>query len=155
MKALFRQSSLERELDFERKRLLKLVECRIRRNEVESARKHAEELFQREIEFELLKKTKKIVKYNGVLVNVIGFLLCVVLLLTACAVLNIEPSTSLIAEAFIILSIFLLISVDSFIVRRFERTLRRLMDKYEAEKQLYVYKTVGRFTSVGPNAGAK
>lgn len=154
MKAvIFTQDRLEKELDAERRRLLNLIECRMRRNEVENAREHAEELFRRELQFELLATTQRIVRYNGVLVNVIGFLLCMVLAFAACAVLNIAPSLSLIAEAFIILSIFLLVSVESLIARRFEKTLRKVMDRYEAEKQSYIYKTVGMFTGVGPGAG--
>ncbi|MEW5744758.1 MAG: hypothetical protein AB1805_04870 [Nitrospirota bacterium] len=141
-----KRRSIDKELDFERRRLLNLIECRIRRNEVERARQHAEELFNTELEFELLRNTKRVVRYNGVLVNIIGFLMCVVLLLTAAAVLNIEPSFSLIAEAAVMLSIVFLLMVDSFIVRRFEKTLRRLMDKYEIDKQSFIYRTVDMFT---------
>lgn len=144
--------SIEEELDFERKRLLALVECRIKRNEMDIARTHAEELFEAEMEVTLLKKTKTFVKCNSLLVKGMVFLIGILLLTTACLALNIQPSFYLVVELVVILSILSLMAVDALMTGRFERTMKLIMDRYDAEKQLFAAQIIKRFIDY-PNAG--
>ncbi|MBZ0154679.1 MAG: hypothetical protein K8I29_00505 [Alphaproteobacteria bacterium] len=133
-----RGSLSNKELEFERKRLLNLIECRIRRNELDLAQEHAEELFNRELQFEVLREARRFVRYNRIFIRAILFLVGLFCLLAACAVLDIHPSFSVAAVGCIVLSIVSLVFIDTLIAGRFERSVELLMNTYDAEKLSFI-----------------
>ncbi len=122
-----------------------LIECRLRRNEMDIARAHAEELFNAEIESELLKRTKRLKACNSILLRSIGVLICAMVLCAGCAVLNIEPSFSLVAEFLLILSIITLTVIGRLITGRFEKAAEMIMERYDREKQLFIGRVFSDF----------
>ncbi|MFO0752335.1 MAG: hypothetical protein U0411_03290 [Thermodesulfovibrionales bacterium] len=133
-----RRSISENRLDFERERLLNLIECRIRRSEPELAQEHAEELFNREVEAEVRREAGRLARYNRLFLRALLFLLCLFCLLAACAVLDIHPSFSVAAEGCVVLSIIFLVFIDTLIAGRFERSVERLLSSYDAKKLSFV-----------------
>ena len=138
LKRAVRSSSPEKKLAFERQRLLNLICSRLKRREVDIAEGFAEELFKKELEYALTKKTRLLRKYNNVLLKVIFAQLGVLFICTASMVLNIRPSFSLLVQAFSIAGIVSAFAVDGFLVKKFERTVRAIMDAYEMRKQYFV-----------------
>jgi hypothetical protein len=128
----------ESSLAFERGRLLNLIDSRIRRNEMEAAKGLAEELFKTEIRFALLKKTKVLARYNSLLLRVILGLIGVLVFSTALTVLNIRPAFSLVIELFSVLGIISAVVINSFLVRRFEKGVKVIMEVYENQKQCFI-----------------
>ncbi|HEX8947394.1 MAG TPA: hypothetical protein VF790_00455 [Dissulfurispiraceae bacterium] len=140
-------ASFEKAFGYERERLLNLIESRVKRNELESARTYAGELFNRETEYELLRGAKRVIRFNRLLFKGISSLVCALVVFAAFAVLDIEPSRSLVAGALVIFFIISLIAVDALIVRRFEDAFEATIEKYETEKQSFVGRVCGEFMS--------
>lgn len=128
----------EKEIAFERERLLNLIDSRIIRKEMDSAKSLAEELFKTEIGFVLLKKTRVLRKYTNLLMKTVSVLVSVLLLCTAAMILNIRPSFSLVLQAITVTGIVFAVIVDAFLMKRFKKTLRTVMEAYETKKLLFI-----------------
>ncbi len=128
----------EKELAFERVRLLNLIESRIRRKEMEAAKGFAEELFRIEIELSLRRRTRRLSRYNNLLLRIIVALVSVLFVCTVFMVLNVRPAFSLIVETFSVLGIISAVMIDSLIVKRFGKALRVLIEVYETQKQFFI-----------------
>jgi hypothetical protein len=128
----------EKELAFERGRLLNLIDSKIRREELEAAKGFAEELFTTEIRFALLKKTRKVARYSGLLLTIMLVLLSVVFICTVSMVLNIRPAFSLVVGAFSVLGIISALVLNSLLMKGFEKTVRALIEVCETRKQFFV-----------------
>jgi hypothetical protein len=139
----------ERDHRFERERLLNLIECRIRRNEMELARRFAEDLFRNEIEFALREKTRRLGKYTRMLLKIMLSLLGLLLLSVICTVLDIRPSLNLLAQVVAILAIIVAIVVNTLLVSRFGKTVKRMLDMYEALQQSFIDRLIEGFQDRG------
>ncbi len=128
----------EKELSFERVRLLNLIESRIRRKEMDEAKGFAEELFRVEIELALHRRTRRFSRYNNLLLRIIVALVSVLFVCTAFMVLNVRPTFSLMVEAFSVLGIISAVMIDSLLVKRFGKAIRLLMEAYETQKQFFI-----------------
>ncbi len=138
----FQKTLHEKTLDFERQRLLNLIESKVKRKEMESARGFAEELFKREIQFALIKRTRLLTRCNSALLKVIVVLLGVFFVFTALTVLNIRPFFSLVVEAVAMIGIVSAFVVDSFLVKRLEKAVEMIMDVYETRRQFFIEKVL-------------
>jgi hypothetical protein len=132
----------EEELVFERERLLNLIDSKIKRKEMDAAKGVAEELFKTEVKFALLKKTRILARYNNLLLRMIFGLISVLFFCTAFMVLNIKPAFSLLVEAFSVLGIISAVVIDSLLVKKFEKTVRAIMEVYETRKQFFIEKVL-------------
>ncbi len=128
----------DKTLAFERQRILNLIDSKIKRKEMESAKGFAEELFKREIQFALIKRTRLLIRCNSALLKVIVVLLGVFFVFTALTVLNIRPLFSLIAEAIAIMGIVSAFVVDGILVKRLEKAVEMIMDVYETRRQSFI-----------------
>jgi len=128
----------EEELAFERERLLNLIESRIRRREMDLAEGLAEELFKTEVGFVLLKKMKVLRRYTRLLLRIIFALVSVLLGCTIAMILDMRPSFSLLGQVLAVLGIILAVVVDGFLVKRFEKGLKIIMEVYETQKQPFI-----------------
>lgn len=128
----------EERLAFERQRLLNLIDSSVKRSELESAKGFAEELFKREIQFALFKRTRLLRRCNAALLNIIVALLGIFFVCTASTVLNIRPSFNLVAEGVVVLGIISVFVVDSFLVKRLEKAVKMIMDVYDNRRQIFV-----------------
>jgi hypothetical protein len=137
---LNRNISPEKQLDFERDRLVNLINSKIRRNEMSCAQDLAVELFKTEVEFTLLRKTKKLNRYNNLCLNTIFFLICLLVLSIACTVLNIKPLFFFMVNAIMILIICSAFIFNAFLVRQFEQGIRKIVDAYEILQQSFTEK---------------
>lgn len=126
------------EITFERERLLNLIDSKIKRNEMDLARNLAEELFKAEMEFALSVRTKLLGKYNWILLKILLSLINIVLTCTFFMVLNIRPSFSLLVQTVTVIALLSTVAIYTFLVRRFERTLKTIMEVYEKQKQSFI-----------------
>jgi hypothetical protein len=133
-----RQSSSEKEISFERERLLNLIESKVKRNEMDLARGLAEDLFKTEMEFALSVRTKILGKHNRILLKIMLSLISIVLACTAFMVLNIKPSFSLLVQGVTVIALLSTVAIDTLLVRRFERALKTIMEVYETQKQSFI-----------------
>jgi len=128
----------KKEITFERERLLNLIDSKIKRNEMDLAKGLAEELFKAEMEFALSVRTKLIGKHNRILLKIMLSLISIVLACTAFMVLNIRPSFSLLVQGVTVIALLTTVAIDTFLVRRFERALKTIIEAYETQKQSFV-----------------
>ncbi len=128
----------EKTLAFERQRLLNLIDSKVKRKEMESAREFAEELFRKEIHFALLKTTRLLRRCNSAILKIIVALLGVFFVCTASTVLNIRPSFSLAVEAAAVIGIVSAFVVGGLLVKRLEKALRVIMDMYETRRHVFI-----------------
>lgn len=128
----------EKKLDYERERLLNLIDSRLRRKERDVAMGLAEELFRTEIAFALLMKTRRVRKYNRLLLRIIVALGIILFMCTTFMVLNIRPSFSLIIQSSAALGIVAAIFIDSLLNKRFEKALAIIDDVCETGKQSFI-----------------
>ena len=128
----------EDELVFERERLLNLIDSKVKRKEMDIARGLAEELFKTEIGYALLRKMRMLRKHTDLLLKVIFALVSVLVVCTVAMILNIRPSFGLLGQGLAIMGIILAVTVDAFLVKRFERALKGFADAYETWKQSFV-----------------
>jgi len=133
-----KRSSLEQEITFERERLLNLIDSKIKRNEIDLAKSLAEELFKAEMEFALSIKTKILGKHNRILLKIMLSLIGIVLACTFLMVLNIRPSFNLLVQGITVIALLSTVMIDTFLVRRFERALRTIVEVYETKKQSFI-----------------
>ncbi len=136
----------DKKMGLERERLLALIGSRIRRNETDSAQSYAAELFNAEIESELLKKTRKLAACSALFFKGISVLICITVVFAGLAVLDIEPFFSLVSELLIMLSIISLIVIHRIITGRFEKAVETVLDRYDSEKKLFIERVVDSFT---------
>ncbi len=136
--APFRKGQPDSEIVFERSRLLNLIDSRIRRREIDAAKAFADELFRAEIEFALRKKARMLGKYKNLLLKIIVALVSVLFFCTAFMVLNIRPTFSLMVETFSVLGIISAVMIYSFVVKRFGKALRALIEAYETQRQFFI-----------------
>ncbi|HAM51067.1 MAG TPA: hypothetical protein DCP92_10405 [Nitrospiraceae bacterium] len=132
-------------LDFERERLLNLIDSKIRRKEMEIAKGFAEELFRTEMEFALLGKAKKLRRYNSMILKVMRVLLTVLLMSVTCTVLNIYPFYNLLAQVITILAIISVIGTNSFLIERFGRAMKMTIEGYETVRQSFIDRLLDSF----------
>jgi len=125
-------------ITFERERLLNLIDSKIKRDEMDLARGLAEELFKTEIEFALSVRTRILRKHNRILLKILFSLISIVLACTFCMVLNIRPSFSLLVQAVTVIAFLSTVAIDAFLVRRFERGLKTIIEVYETKKQSFI-----------------
>jgi uncharacterized membrane protein len=135
----------ERDLEFERGRLLNLIDSRIRRREMDAAKELAEELFSTEIEFALLEKAKKLRRYNSVLSKIMQSLITILLISITCMVVNIHPSFNLLAEVVTILALISAVVINSLLVKRFGRAIKMMVEVYETVKQSFIDRLIDSF----------
>lgn len=128
----------EEELAFERERLLNLIESKIKRREMDLAEGLAEELFKTEVGFVLLKKMKVLRRYTRLLLRIIFALVSVLLGCTIAMILDMRPSFNLLGQVLAVLGIILAVVVDGFLVKRFEKGLKMIMEVYETQKQPFI-----------------
>ncbi|HTR44729.1 MAG TPA: hypothetical protein VMH06_03385 [Thermodesulfovibrionales bacterium] len=147
--AQLKMDCLARDHRFEQERLLNLIECRIRRNEIELARGFAEDLFRNEIEFALREKTRRLGKYTRMLLKIMLSLLGLLSVSVICTVLDIRPSFNLLAQVVAILAIIVAILVNSLLVKRFGKAVRRMLDMYEAMRQSFIDRLIEGFLDRG------
>lgn len=133
----------DREMAFERERLLNLIECRLQRQELGLAQEHAAELFSREREFELLRKARQLARLNRLCSRAIFALACIFCLFTIGTVLNIGRFV-ITAIGGIALSVLSVVSFEAFIARRYEKAMTSLRDFEDAERQLFIRKVIER-----------
>lgn len=133
-----KSSFSEQGITFERERLLNLIDSRIKRGEMALAKGLAEELFKTEMEFALSVRTKILGKHNRILLKIMLSLIIIVLACTAFMVLNIRPSFSLLVQVVTVIALLSTIIIDAFLVRRFERALKTIMEACETQKQSFV-----------------
>ena len=135
----------EEDLNFERERLLNLIDSKIRRNEMGLAKDFAEELFQTEIVFALFKKTERLKKCNSLLVKVMLSMIGALLLSITCMVLNINPVFNLLAQVCTILVIITAVIINSLLVKRFGRAIKMMVDVYETVRQSFIDRLLDSF----------
>jgi hypothetical protein len=128
----------EKEQAFERERLLNLIDSKIKRKEMDLAKGLAEELFKAEVGFALLKNMKLLRRYTNLLLRIIFALVSVLLVCTIAMVLNMRPSFSLLGQVLAVLGIILAVIADAFVVKRFEKVLKLIVEMYETQKQLFI-----------------
>ena len=132
--AQLKMDCLARDHRFEQERLLNLIECRIRRNE---------------IEFALREKTRRLGKYTRMLLKIMLSLLGLLSVSVICTVLDIRPSFNLLAQVVAILAIIVAILVNSLLVKRFGKAVRRMLDMYEAMRQSFIDRLIEGFLDRG------
>ncbi len=123
---------------FERERLLNLIDSKIRRKEMDLAKGLAEELFKAEVGFALRKNMQMLRRYTNLLLRIIFALVSVLLVCTVAMVLNVRPSFSLLGQALAVLGIILAVVADAFLLKRFERVPKMIVEMYETQKQLFI-----------------
>jgi len=125
-------------LDFQRERLLNLIDSKIRRKEMDVATGFAEELFMTEMEFVVVGRIKKLKKYNTMLVKIMHALLTVLLVSVACTVLHINPFMNLLAQMITILAIISVVGINSLLIHRFGRAMKTIIERYETVRQSFI-----------------
>jgi len=133
-----KSSFAEKGIAFERERLLNLIDSRIKRNEIGLAKGLAEELFRAEMEFALSARTRILGRHNRIVLKIMHSLICIVLGCTFFMVLNIRPSFSLLVEAVTVIALLSTVAIDTFLVRRFERALRTIIEVCDTKKQSFI-----------------
>ena len=147
--AAFRRVHPDKEIAFERGRLLNLIDSKIRRKEMDAAKGFAEELFRIEIEFALRKKARMLSKYKNLLLRIIVALVSVLFICTAFMVLNIRPAFSLVIETFTVLGIISAVMIYAFLGKRFGKALRVLIEAYETQKQFFIERVLTHLMKCG------
>ncbi len=142
-------TSPENELNFERERLLNLIDCKVKRKDMEIAMNLADELFRTEMEFALMRKTRRLKKYNAVLLRIIFLMLTVLFAAMTFMVMNINPSFNLLVQAIAVLSIISSVVVNAILINRFTKTVALMMNSYEVEKQTFIQKLLDNLTNCG------
>jgi hypothetical protein len=128
----------EDEQTFERERLLNLIESKIRRKEMDLAKGLAEELFSAEIGFAVLKNVTMLRRYTTLLLRIIFALVSILLVCTIAMVLNIRPFFSLVGQVSAAFGVIVAVAADAFVMKRFKRVLKVIVEMYETRKQLFV-----------------
>lgn len=142
-------ADMKKKLDFEKERLLNLIDSRIRRKELDIAKSLAEELFKTMLEFLLLEKAKRLRRYNKLLLKVLLLLIACLFLSVACTVMNIHPFFNLAVQIVTITVILSLISVNNSLCRRFGKTIQKILEKYETARQPFIEKLLDNFIEDG------
>ncbi len=141
--------SPENELNFERERLLNLIDCKVKRKDMEIAMNLADELFRAEMEFALMRKTRQLKKYNALILRIIFLMLTVLFAAMTFMVMNINPSFNLLVQAVAMLSIISSVVVNAILINRFTKTVAMMMDAYEVEKQTFIQKLLDNLINCG------
>jgi hypothetical protein len=139
----------EQEMRFERERLLNLINSKIQRREMDVAKGFAEELFDAEVEFALLRKTKRLKRYSSIMLKVMLAFIGVLFVSVACMVLNINPSFHLMTQLCSLLAIISLILLNALLVRRFEYGVRMIVDAYETVKKSFAERVISSLMDCG------
>lgn len=126
------------EQTFERERLLNLIESKIRRKEMDLAKGLAEELFSAEIGFAVLKNVTMLRRYTTLLLRVIFALAGILFVCTIAMVMNIRPFFSLVGQVIAALGVIVAVAADAFVMKRFRRVLKVIVEMYETRRQLFV-----------------
>ncbi len=134
----FQRTLPDKIIAFERQRLLNLIDSKIKRREIESAMGFAEELFRREVQFALIRRTRLLIKFNAVLLKIIVVLPGVFFVSTLLTVLNIRPLSSLFAAAFAIIGIVSGVIVDRLLAKRLAKAVKIIIDVYETGRETFV-----------------
>ena len=125
-------------LAFERQRLRNLIDSKIRRREIESAMGFAEELFKREVQYALIRRTRLLIKCTAVLWKIIVVLLGGFFIFTMLTVLNIRPFFSLTAGSLALSGIVSGLVVDRSLAKRLAKAAEIIMDVYETRREAFV-----------------
>ncbi|MGD0883672.1 MAG: hypothetical protein ABSA46_02140 [Thermodesulfovibrionales bacterium] len=136
-------------LEFERERLLNLIDSKIRRKEMDIAKGFAEELFMTEMEFVVLERMKKLKRYNSMLLKIMRSLLTVLLVSVTCTVLNISPFINLLAQMITILAIISVVGINSLLIKRFGRAMKMTIEGYETVRQSFIDRLLDSFLNNG------
>jgi hypothetical protein len=123
---------------FERQRLLNLIDSKVKRREIESAVRFAEELFKKEVKYALIRRTRVLTKYSDMLWQIIVVLLNGFFVFTVLTVLNIRPFFSLAAEVVALIGIVSGVVVEKFLAKRLAKAVEIIMDVYETRREAFV-----------------
>lgn len=138
---------LEEELRFERERLSILITSKIRRNEIVGAQEVAGELFRTETEFDLRRKTQLFIRYNRLLRSVMIFFLGISFGAVFFMVLNISPAVCLMVQAVAALCLILAIGFNAYLMGRYGKALRTIIEAYESTKPSFVKRILDRLVN--------
>ena len=128
----------DKKVAFERQRLLNLIDSKIKRREIESAMGFAEELFRKEVQYALIRRTRLLLKCTAMLWKTILVLLGGFLVFTLLTVLNIRPFFSIVAEAIALSGIVSGVVVDRVLAKRLAKAVAVIMDVYETRREAFV-----------------
>lgn len=128
----------EKELDFERERLLNLIESRISRKDFDIAQKLAGDLYDVEITFALRRKIRKLKRFNRLVFLLILLTLPVIVASMTFTVLGLRPFFYLIILAAALFAILSFILINALLVRHFGKTRSMILDAYDVRKQTFV-----------------
>lgn len=123
---------------FERQRLLNLIDSNVKRREIERATGFAEELFERELQFALISRTRFLIKCNAALLKIIVVLPGVFFVFTVLTVLNIRPFLSLIAETVAITGVVSGVVFDRLLAKRLAKEVATIMEVYKTGRETFV-----------------
>ena len=123
---------------FERQRLLNLIDSKIKRREIEIAIGFAEELFKKEVQYALIRRTRLLIKCSAMLWKIIMVLIGGFFVFTVLTVLNIRPFCSLTAGAVALGSIVSGLIVDRFLAKRLAKAAEIIMEIYETRREAFV-----------------
>ncbi len=137
-----RRSFSEKELDFERERLLNLIGSKIIRKDIDVAQNLAGDLYDVEIRFALHRKIVELKRFNRLVFMLILMTLPVVVASMTFTILGLRPLFYLITLAVALTAILSFIIIDAVLVRRFEKTRSLILDSYDVRRRTFI----GRLT---------
>lgn len=140
-----RTISPERELDFERERILNLIGSKVRRKDMDIARNLAEDLYNLEIEFALRRQVEKLRKHNRLVFRIFIITLPIIVASVTFLVLGLHPSFYLVEIPAALVFMTSFIVANGVFVRRFERNVAHIVDAYEIKKQNFTRRLIERF----------
>ena len=140
-----RTTCTEKKLDFERERILNLIGSRIRRQDIEIARKLAEDLYNVEIGCALHRVIVKLKRYNKLTFLLFILTFPVLLASITLTVLGLSPSFYLLVFAAVLLFIVSSLLINALLVRRFEKNVADIVCAYETKKHNFVARLIERF----------
>ncbi len=128
----------EKDLDFERERLLNLISSKISRKDFDIAQNLAGDLYDVEVAFALRRKIRKLIRFNRIVLLLIILTLPVIIASMTFAVLGHRPFFYIEVLAAAILVIVAFILLNAMLVRHFGKTRSMILEAYDVRKRNFV-----------------